>query len=100
MSRSTKLFYLNYRNYFNIKEKIEFDSDAHFLSDRIAVFDHTSDSEDNCYILLSADDKIDQIIEENGGREASPNDAYKLRVKEGHHHGDLLFGNEELITSL
>lgn len=100
MTRNTKLYYLKYKDYFTIKEKIEFDADAHFLSDRIAVFNHTSNPDDNCYILLSADEKIDKIIEENGGTEASPNDYYKVRVKEGHHRGDLIFGNEELVTSL
>ena len=100
MAPNTKLYYLTYRDYFTIKEKIEFDSDAHFLLDRIAVFNRTSNPDDNCYVLISADDKIDKIIEENGAREAPPNDYYKVRVKEGYSRGDLIFGNEELVTFL
>lgn len=100
MIRNTKLYYLKYRDYSIIKEIIEFDTDVNFLSDRIAVFNDTVNPADNCYILLSADDKIDKIIEENGGVEASTNDYYKIRVKEGHHRGDLMYGNRELITYL
>lgn len=100
MIRNAKLYYLKYSHYFSIKEKIEYDSNADFLSDRIAVYNHTSNPDDNCYTLLSIDDKIDKIIEENGGIEASSNDYYKVRLKEGHHRGDLIFGNEDLISYL
>jgi len=100
MTRNAKLYYLNNRDYSPIKEIIEFDSDAAFLSERIAVFNHTSNPSDNCYILISVDDKIDKIIAENGGIEASTNDIYKTRIKEGKNQGDFIFGNEELTDFL
>jgi hypothetical protein len=100
MTTNSKLYYLNHKDYSRIKETIEFDSDAEFLCNRIAVVNHTTNPNDNCYILLSNDEKIDKIIEENGGVEASSNDYYKIRINEGHHCGDFLFGNEELISFL
>lgn len=100
MTRNAKLYYLNNRDYSPIKEIIEFDSDAVFLSERITIFNHTSNPSDNYYILLSVDDKIDKIIEENGGIEAPTNDLYKARIKDGKHQGNFIFGNEELTELL
>jgi hypothetical protein len=100
MTRKAKLYYLNNTDYSPIKEIIEFDSDAVFLSDRIAVYNHTTNSSDNYYILISIDDKIDKIIEENGGTEASTNDLYKARIKDGKHQGNFIFGDEQLTDLL
>ena len=100
MRRNAKLFYLNNKDYSYIKEIIEFDADAVFLIDKIAVFNRTANLSDNSYLIISIDNKIDKIIIEHGGKEAPQNDVYKSIVKNGKNQGHFILGNEELTNFL
>lgn len=98
MIRNTKLYYFMDKDYTPIKESLESNIDLHYMEERIAIFRHTKDSLNEYYVILSADDKVDKIIEENGGKIAGTNDSYKTRIKNDYPLGELLFGNEGLLN--
>lgn len=99
MTRDAKLYYLFSEDLMPIKKAIEMFSVKYNLTDKIAIYQRNSQVK--VYTILSIDNKVDEIVENNGGKLAEKEDLLPKAIKKKIDFlGTQIFGDEDLIIFL
>ena len=95
MTREAKVYYLRNKDWTPIKEAVETDLDKYHLLSSIAIYKKNNNRE--TYVIISIENRIDEIIEANDGELAKKDDLFPKSIKRGMDYlGIQVFGERDL----